>query len=934
MKSTTFLLKTSSLALGLFGVTFNITFSSNVLAHAEHDKPRYISEQGVDKGQCDEVKNPCKSLNYVAEHANKGDQVLVASGQYTINDADSLFYLLSELVPVKAGYSTQDGFKQRNTTVNVTHLAGVPLVYADELRAKGFTVNTDQKALSAEEAAVLESKLAQYALLSKRQSKAACVGGQSAGFSCNNISLQAHLPLADLGLSSVAANDIWGFIDINNQREYAIIGVDNGVSVVDVTDPTAPVLAGSIASQNTRWRDIKVYQYFDEAGKRFKAYAYISADSASVGTMVLDLTQLPNGISLTNVDKTDLSAHNVYLSNVDYSTGIALTGLTPYLHVVGSNQKGGAYNSYTLGNPVAPNAAYVPTTTANRYTHDATSMVIDDNRVNNQCTPSDGRCEIFIDFNVNDMILWDKTDNGSPNVLSETTYPQASYIHSGWWSEDKQVVMLHDELDERNFDLNTTLRLFDVSDLGNPTLLSTWTGPTTAIDHNGYVRGSRYYMSNYERGLTILDISDPTQPIDVGFFDTYPPGNNTNFNGAWGVYPYLPSGNILVSDINSGLYILSDQTVGQNNQDSVKFNAPWYDVAEGENQMISVARLGNSGQAVSVQYETHIGSAKNNDFAMTSGTLSWAANDRLAKTISIATTTDTLDSEFSEALFVRLFNPTGGLALASPNFATVYITGQPLPSSVEFLTDTLYIKETDGQVMIDVVKKGDFNSPTNVNYTVTPVTANLNQDYTLSGGESGSIGWAAHESGNRTLIITPAADSQVEEDESFVINLSLQGGQQGAASGPQALTVVIRDQQSNMPPEVTVAGTMNASVSAGVTVSATATDPEGFPLSYQWTQVSGTQVVLSDATASQMRFTAPSAAATLVFEVSVSDDFGVVTSQQVTVMVAVATTPNVEPTQSSGGGGSIGMIMLFILALVMLPLKRLPSYNQIQKDTL
>ena len=84
-----------------------------------------------------------------------------------------------------------------------------------------------------------------------------------------------------------------------------------------------------------------------------------------------------------------------------------------------------------------------------------------------------------------------------------------------------------------------------------------WTGPTPgAIDHNGYVRGNRYYMSNYTRGFNhFRHYRSNTSLSEVGFFDTYPPSDNASFNGAWGVYPFLPSGTILVSDINSGLYI-------------------------------------------------------------------------------------------------------------------------------------------------------------------------------------------------------------------------------------------------------------------------------------------------------------------------------------------------------------------------------------------
>jgi choice-of-anchor B domain-containing protein len=81
--------------------------------------------------------------------------------------------------------------------------------------------------------------------------------------------------------------------------------------------------------------------------------------------------------------------------------------------------------------------------------------------------------------------------------------------------------------------LNTTVRLFEMSDLRAPSLLSTWTGPTGAIDHNGFVRGNRYYMSNYTRGMTILDISDTSAPKKVGFFDIFPISDNTSFNGAW-----------------------------------------------------------------------------------------------------------------------------------------------------------------------------------------------------------------------------------------------------------------------------------------------------------------------------------------------------------------------------------------------------------------
>ena len=145
--------------------------------------------------------------------------------------------------------------------------------------------------------------------------------------------------------------------------------------------------------------------------------------------------------------------------------------------------------------------------------------------------------------------IWDVTEPGSPVQLSQTPYSGSGYIHSGWWSEDKQYLFVHDELDEyNNPGLPTTLRNFSMADLANPALVGTWEGSTNAIDHNGFVRGNRYYMSNYTRGLTILNIADPSAPEAVGRLDTYPVSDNGSFNGAWGAYPFFHSGNIAISD--------------------------------------------------------------------------------------------------------------------------------------------------------------------------------------------------------------------------------------------------------------------------------------------------------------------------------------------------------------------------------------------------
>jgi choice-of-anchor B domain-containing protein len=171
---------------------------------------------------------------------------------------------------------------------------------------------------------------------------------------CEKMDLLAHIPLYSFSINPSAANDVWGFYDANDGREYAIMGLRNGVGIVEVTDPESPRMVGSISSQSTSWRDIKVYQHFNLESARWDSYAYVTADSVSVGTMIIDLRSLPETISVAGSDSSDISAHNVYLSNVDYSLGVALNDVDPYLHIASSNRKGGSFNTYSLDNPRSP----------------------------------------------------------------------------------------------------------------------------------------------------------------------------------------------------------------------------------------------------------------------------------------------------------------------------------------------------------------------------------------------------------------------------------------------------------------------------------------------------------------------------------------------------------------------------------------------------
>jgi choice-of-anchor B domain-containing protein len=647
-----------------------LVISPLVLAHAEHDKARYVAENGKDEGRCDQRRAPCNTIAYAATQAGKGDRILVAEGRYEITDLDSIFYLSSSAVPVSGGY-TKNTFQKTSAATGNSILVGVPTEFAQGLTEKGFTVIADTKGLARDQQAYLNAKQSQLTAMAEAQAAVPCAQGKAGEFSCQNLDLLAHVPLATLGNSNSRGNDIWGHTDMNDGREYALMGLTNGISVVEVTDPQNPHLVSFVASQNTIWRDLKTYQYFDENRRRWMSYAYVTADAASVGTLILDLNQLPTQVAVAATELSDTSAHNIYISNVDYSTGIALTNRTPYLHVAGSDKRGGAFNSYSLAAPTQPVSVYKKSLTSRtNYSHDLSSLWVTDAR-RAQCVDTNNDCDLLLDFNEDEFLLWDKTNSAAPTALSHTQYPLASYVHSGWWTEDKQFIAVHDELDEQRYSLTTRVRFFALDNLRAPELVGEYIGPTAAIDHNGYARGNRYYMSNYERGLVVLDITNPRAPTEAGFFDTYPLANSASFNGAWGVYPFLPSGNILVSDINSGLYVIRDKSASTQGQ--VKFSTARVQAKEGELLRVSLLREAGSDGNVSVFYETQQGNATADDYTAMAGEVVWLAGDASEKIIDIPIVADGAGNEFTETFFVRLYNPRNGLTLAAPNLLMVDI---------------------------------------------------------------------------------------------------------------------------------------------------------------------------------------------------------------------------------------------------------------------
>lgn len=365
-----------------------------------------------------------------------------------------------------------------------------------------------------------------------------CENGMAGDYPCSGYDLLGHIPIGNF--SSPEANDIWGWTDTTTGKEYAIMGVDNGTVFVDISDTQNLAYLGKLETATTlsSWRDIKVY----------KDHAFIVSEATNHGLQVFDLTKLRDVANAPVTFQSDArytgfgNAHNIVINEE-----------TGYAYVVGTARddafRGGAHfiNIQDPKNPIAAGGYG-----ENGYSHDAQVVTY-----NGPDTDYTGR-EIYIGANEDVVIIADVTDKANPTFISSVSYPSISYTHQGWFTEDQRYFILGDELDEVDSGFKSRTLVFNFTNLDEPLLHDTYLGATSAIDHNGYVKGDEYFLANYTAGVRVLDISriGGRSISETGFFDTFPTTDRAQFSGVWSVYPYFSSGKIIVSDISSGLFII------------------------------------------------------------------------------------------------------------------------------------------------------------------------------------------------------------------------------------------------------------------------------------------------------------------------------------------------------------------------------------------
>lgn len=316
-------------------------------------------------------------------------------------------------------------------------------------------------------------------------------------------------------------NDVWGWHHEPTGKEYALVGRTVGTSVVEVTDPDNPVEVGFFPGATTTWRDIKTWG----------DYAYVTNEQ-DLGVAVLYLGDLPSGGELTGFNWTPnieglgtlQTCHNIYIDEFGYA------------YLAGCNLNNGGMLIIDVfsepGNPEFVSAAPAV------YSHDVYTR-------DNLMYSSEIYAGVFT--------VYDVSDKQNIQALGNQETP-FSFTHNAWLSDDGNYLFTTDEL------ANAPIGSYDVSDPSDIVELDQFAPLETigsdVIPHNVHVWDDYLIISYYTDGGIIADASEPDNIIEVGNLDTYfAPG--AGFNGVWGAYPFLPSGTVLLTDIGSGLFVVT-----------------------------------------------------------------------------------------------------------------------------------------------------------------------------------------------------------------------------------------------------------------------------------------------------------------------------------------------------------------------------------------
>ena len=319
-----------------------------------------------------------------------------------------------------------------------------------------------------------------------------------------------------------------------NGREYALVGNLQGVAIVDVTNPDVPVNLQQVTGLTSRWREIKIY----------RNYAYVTTEATGSGLQIFDLSTLPMAVVskvyaggdsiLTNIQR-------IHALHIDTAKGFCyLYGGNSVITPIGGSATNTNGVAVVLDIKTDPwNPKFVGRSAGN-YIHDG--YVRGDTLFAGHIYQG---LFAIIDFR----------DKKAPIQVNTQATP-TNFNHNTWLSDDSKTLFTTDE------NTGSYLAAYDVSTPTDIKFLDKirTVGGTTPIVHNVHIVNDFAVTSWYAEGITIVDAHRPENLIQVGQYDTYPL-TNTGFVGCWGVYPFLPSGNLICSNITDSLYVLTPQYI-------------------------------------------------------------------------------------------------------------------------------------------------------------------------------------------------------------------------------------------------------------------------------------------------------------------------------------------------------------------------------------
>lgn len=317
----------------------------------------------------------------------------------------------------------------------------------------------------------------------------------------------------------------WSYIH-HDGREYAVIGTGTGTAFYNVTDPTAAYQVGFIPGPSSKWREMKQYRSW--------MYVVTEGYGAGEGLQIIRMTDPENPVLATTYAVGFARSHTV---SVDTARAILICNGTRYNAGLGAYPPSGM-RILSIANPESPTplatwpSTIVPSNEDSVYVHDSVP-------IGNRLYAS----SIYYGIHR----IFDISNPATPVQIAAWHYP-GGFTHNSW--PDKTGNWLY-VTDEKN---GEPLKIFDITNLSAPVLFNRYTSNPSAIVHNVHVKGDEVFVSNYTEGIRVLDATDPGHPAEFGYADSYP-GPSGNYDGVWAVCPYFPSGTVIASDMQTGLWV-------------------------------------------------------------------------------------------------------------------------------------------------------------------------------------------------------------------------------------------------------------------------------------------------------------------------------------------------------------------------------------------